>query len=51
MAKLRDTGDSTILFRAETGVGSHGGPSGRTARLRHEAEIQAFILDALGIDG
>jgi oligopeptidase B len=40
---------SPILFRAEVGVGAHGGPSGRSARLRHEAEIQAFILDAMGI--
>jgi oligopeptidase B len=51
VAKLRatDTAGSRTLFRAEVGVGAHGGPSGRTARLGHEAEIQAFILDAMGI--
>jgi oligopeptidase B len=51
VARLRatDTAPSRILFRAEVGVGAHGGPSGRTARLKYEAEIQAFILDAMGI--
>jgi oligopeptidase B len=51
VAKLRasDTGDSRLLFRPELGVGSHGGPSGRSAQFRYEAEIQAFILDAIGI--
>ncbi len=53
VAKLRatDTGGARVLFRAETGVGAHGGPSGRGARFRYEAEIQAFILDAMGIAG
>jgi oligopeptidase B len=51
VARLRatDTAGSRILFRAEVGVGAHGGPSGRTARLNYEAQIQAFILDAMGI--
>jgi oligopeptidase B len=51
VARLRatDTGRSHILFRAEVGVGAHGGPSGRAARLNYEAEIQAFILHAIGI--
>jgi oligopeptidase B len=51
VAKLRatDTAGSRILFRPELGVGSHGGPSGRSARFRYEAEVQAFILDAMGI--
>jgi oligopeptidase B len=51
VAKLRatDSAGSRILFRAEVGVGAHGGPSGRTARLNYEAEIQAFILHAMGI--
>jgi oligopeptidase B len=51
VAKLRatDTGDARVLFKAETGVGAHSGPSGRGARFRYEAEIQAFILDAMGI--
>jgi oligopeptidase B len=51
VAKLRATGegDPGLLFRPELGVGSHGGPSGRRARLRYEGDIQAFILDAMGI--
>ena len=51
VARLRatDTADSELLFRAQVGVGAHGGPSGRSARLRYEAEIQAFVLDAVGI--
>jgi oligopeptidase B len=51
VAKLRatDSQGSRILFRAEVGVGSHGGPSGRGARFRYEAEVQAFVLDAMGI--
>jgi oligopeptidase B len=51
VARLRatDTEGSRLLFRPELGVGSHGGPSGRRAVFRYEAEIQAFILDAMGI--
>ena len=51
VARLRatDGGDARLLFRAELGVGAHGGPSGRSARLRYEGEVQAFILDAMGI--
>jgi oligopeptidase B len=51
VARLRatDGGDSVLLFRPEIGVGAHGGPSGRATRLRYEADIQAFILDAMGI--
>ena len=51
VARLRatDSDGSLVLFRPELGVGSHGGPSGRSAQLRYEAEIQAFILDAMGI--
>lgn len=51
VARLRatDTAGSRILFRAEVGVGAHGGPSGRTARLGFKAEIQAFILNEMGI--
>ncbi len=51
VAKLRstDTSDSRLLFRAQVGVGAHGGPSGRSARLAYEAAIQTFILDAMGI--
>ena len=52
VAKLRatDTAGSRILFRAETGVGAHSGPSGRSARFHYEASVQAFILDAMGIE-
>ncbi len=51
VARLRatDTAGSDLLFRAQLGVGAHSGPSGRSARLRSEAEIQAFILHAMGI--
>jgi oligopeptidase B len=51
VAKLRatDTEGSHLLFRPELGVGAHGGPSGRGARFRYEAEMQTFILDAMGI--
>ncbi len=51
VARLRatDTSDAQLLFRAQVGVGAHGGPSGRGARFRYEAEVQAFILDAVGI--
>jgi oligopeptidase B len=52
VANLRATDDSAgsiVLFRAELGVGAHSGPSGRDSKLRYEAELQAFILDAMGI--
>jgi oligopeptidase B len=52
VARLRATdtaGAGRILFRAELGAGAHTGPTGRSAIYRHEAEIQAFILDAVGI--
>ena len=53
VARLRetDTAGSMILFRAELGAGAHTGPSGRFARLAYEAEVQAFILDAMGRPG
>jgi len=44
-----DQADSLILFRVELGAGAHTGPSGRFAQLRYEAEIHAFVLDAMGI--
>ncbi len=51
IARLRATGagEPAALFRPELGAGAHTGPSGRTARFGYEAEVQAFILDALGI--
>jgi oligopeptidase B len=53
VARLRatDAAGSSLLFRPELGVGAHGGPSGRSGQLRYEAEIQAFILDAMEITG
>ncbi len=49
VAKLRatDAHGSTVLFRPELGSASHGGPSGRYAHLRYEAEVYAFVLAAL----
>ncbi len=38
------------LFRVETGAGSHGGPSGRYARLHYEAEVYAWILERFGLE-
>jgi oligopeptidase B len=40
---------SRLLFRAETGAGAHGGPSGRFSRLDYDAEVTAWLLDALGV--
>jgi oligopeptidase B len=50
VAKLRATGhdgDRRILFRAELGEGGHSGPTGRYAHLAYEAEVAAFILQAV----
>jgi oligopeptidase B len=51
VAKLRTTGRSgdAVLFRVELGAGAHTGPAGRYAHVRYEAEVYAFILDALGL--
>jgi len=53
VARLRetDTEGSRVLFRVELGAGAHTGPSGRLARLGYEAEVQAFVLDAMGVTG
>jgi oligopeptidase B len=53
VARLRetDTAGSAVLFRVELGAGAHTGPSGRFGHLRYEAEMQAFILAALGLAG
>jgi len=53
VARLRatDTAGSTVLFRVELGAGAHTGPSGRFGHLRYEAEVNAFILDALDAAG
>jgi oligopeptidase B len=49
VARLRATGrrDEMVLLRVELGAGAHTGPAGRYAHVRYEAEILAFILDAL----
>ena len=51
VARLRetDTAGSQVLFRVELGAGAHTGPSGRFGHLRYEAEVQAFILAAMGL--
>ena len=53
VAALRDRfGDAVaqrLLFRVETGAGSHGGPAGRYALMDYEAEVMAFVLDALNV--
>ncbi len=53
VARLRETdaAGSRVLFRVELGAGAHTGPSGRFGHLRYEAEVQAFILAALGLAG
>jgi oligopeptidase B len=55
VARLRDTeppgAAGSLLFRAELGAGAHTGPSGRFAQLAYEAEVQAFILCAMGLSG
>jgi oligopeptidase B len=50
VAALRESDpvwSARCLFRVETGAGAHAGPSGRFARLDYEAEIYAWLLDAL----
>jgi oligopeptidase B len=49
VARLRvtDTAGSRLLFRAELGAGAHVGPAGRYDRLGYEAEVLAFIVDAV----
>ena len=50
VAKLRATQDGNggrTLFRVELGEGGHVGPTGRYAHLGYEAEVCAFILDAV----
>jgi oligopeptidase B len=54
VARLRATAGpdaGPLLFRVETGAGAHTGPSGRYAQLNYDAEVHAFVLDALGISG
>jgi len=53
VARLRATAASSqapLLFRVELGAGAHTGPSGRFAQAAYEAEIHAFVLNAMGIN-
>ena len=52
VARLRDlnTSDAPVLFRTNMDAG-HGGKSGRFRRYRELAEMYAFMLDQLGVDG
>jgi len=50
VTKLRATAtdqDGEVLFRVETGEGGHVGPTGRYAHLEYEAEVAAFMLNAV----
>ncbi|HUD78959.1 MAG TPA: prolyl oligopeptidase family serine peptidase [Streptosporangiaceae bacterium] len=52
VARLRATapgGSPEVVFRVELGAGAHTGPSGRFAQARYEAQVNAFVLDAMGI--
>ncbi|MDH4353352.1 MAG: prolyl oligopeptidase family serine peptidase [Actinomycetota bacterium] len=52
VARLRSVDDGAggrVLFRVETGDGGHSGPVGRYSHLHYEAEVAAFILDAMGL--
>jgi oligopeptidase B len=50
VARLRATDpESSVLFRAELGASAHTGPSGRFAQAAYEAEVHAFVLNAMGI--
>ncbi|WP_082801926.1 prolyl oligopeptidase family serine peptidase [Herbidospora cretacea] len=46
VAALRERG-ADVLFRVEVADGGHSGPPGRYAHLDYEAEIFAFVLEAL----
>jgi oligopeptidase B len=50
VAKLRalKTDDRPLVLKTELGAG-HAGPSGRYDVWREEAEVMAFVLDAVGI--
>ncbi|WP_181952607.1 S9 family peptidase [Vulcaniibacterium gelatinicum] len=52
VARLRDlnTSDQPVVFRTNMDAG-HGGKSGRFRRYRELAEMYAFLLDQLGVEG
>jgi protease II len=41
------TDRGSVIFRVETGEGSHGGQVGRYAALADEAQVIAWALDAM----
>ncbi|MBM3686965.1 MAG: hypothetical protein FJW85_08210, partial [Actinobacteria bacterium] len=45
------TDRGSVVFRVETGEGSHGGQAGRYAALSYDAEAVAWALTALGVQG
>ncbi|MGZ5403091.1 MAG: S9 family peptidase [Nocardioides sp.] len=52
VAALRDTDPAwspRCLFRCELGAGAHTGPAGRFAHLAYEAEVQAWVLERMGL--
>ncbi len=53
VARLRATAGreatAPLLFRVELGAGAHTGPAGRYGHLRYEAEVQAFVLEAMSL--
>ncbi|MEO8330331.1 MAG: prolyl oligopeptidase family serine peptidase, partial [Candidatus Nanopelagicales bacterium] len=52
VAKLRatdDGGSRNTLFRVETNAGGHTGPAGRFSHLSYEAEVAAFVLNAMDL--
>ncbi len=52
VARLRDlnTSDEPVVFRTNMEAG-HGGKSGRFRRYREQAEMYAFMLERLGVEG
>jgi oligopeptidase B len=46
--RARNTGSEPLVFRVNMEAG-HGGKSGRFRRYADAAEIQAFVLDQLGV--
>ncbi len=52
VAALRDSDPDwspRCLFRCELGAGAHTGPTGRFAHLAYEAEVQAWVLERVGL--
>ena len=45
----RRRGRARSCSGSNSALGAHGGPSGRFAQVNYEAEVHAFVLDAMGI--